>query len=227
MVDGGAPAVSVGGFYYVGTVYAALTTRLDPLGAVRLLVPCYPFLAVAAVSVVWKAVAAAARHRMPAHRSAEWHERLRSRYHTILMAGPSALLVVGAIAATLRYGYALQLRERIGPTVTTSPVLNAAAEFHSVPLVSNNAPNAAWVTGRPVLASPTYRGTPVPDPTPADVDGLSNLATAGTLLIWANGGDNDEHQLSLEAIASFCRLELLDTHEDGTVYRVPDCNRGL
>jgi hypothetical protein len=202
------------GLYLVGNVYAALTTRLDSLAGIRLVVPCFPLAAVGAVAVMWKAVSMMA--------DPGWRTHNRPRLAVSLLAGPPLLILLVAAGATVRYGPRLQPRERLSPAIAESEVFAAAAALHGARLVSNNETDAAWVLDRAVLPSPTHRGDPQADIVPGEVDFLSHLTGASpTVLIWTD--QRDSLRLDLDQIQDMCDLELLSTHADGELYGVRSC----
>jgi hypothetical protein len=210
------------GVYLAGNVFAALTTKLDPLVEGRLLVPCAPFAAVGAVSVAW---AASRRLVRPTHAAATTPAAGRHRVDrrgAALAFGPPVVLLVGALAATGYYGTRLQPRERLSPEVAASPVLNAIDDIGQARLVSDEATNAAWVSGRPVLPAPSYRGDPPPDPDPGDLYDFESMRAPGrTVLIWT--GDGEPGQVELEVLGELCDLELRSRHADGEIYDVRGC----
>jgi hypothetical protein len=214
------------GLYLAGNVYAALTTKLDPMADGRLLVPCAPFLAVGAVSVTWAAVRPwATSPRRPTSAASEASAQRLARLRVALVVGPPAVLLVAALATTVRYGITLQPRERIGPEIVTSPVLNAIAEVGPARLVSDDASNAAWVSNRPVLPSPMYRGDPPAAPLPGDMHDFTHMSAHGpAVLIWTGAGDAG--QVPLDVLGELCDLDLRSEHADGEIYHVRSCEAG-
>jgi len=158
--------VGFAGLYFVATVAGAVGSRLDRLDDGRLLAPCGPLLAVAAVALVSPAVGALSERTSGVRPALRW-----TRLGLLAAAGAAAINVV------VSNGLARRPQGLLSPAVVRSDVLQEAAATDAPLVVSNSPGVVAWALDRPVVTPPLRGAGRAADGWPA-----------GTLMVWMDVG---------------------------------------